>query len=267
MASATVLSSVDQRGVACITLNRPQRNNAYNREMLETALHGLKTLDADPSVRMVVLRGNGKHFQAGVDLDWAAELAAGTLEENIAASRLTTEVVQTLDTLSKPTLALVHGATVGGGTGIIAACDIVIATASASFSISEARWGLVANPIFPQLANAIGVRNLRRYALTCERFDTQRAREIGLVHEVCEDQQLSQAAEPMIEGLLRSGPDALKESKRAIFRSLGDQVNDDTIEELIKTHAAKRLSTEATEGIESFKQKREPAWYAKASNE
>jgi len=265
MASATIHSSVDQRGVASVTLNRPHRNNSYNREMLEATLQGLNTLDTDPSVRVVVLRGNGKHFQAGVDLDWASKLTAGTPEENIAASRLTTQLVQTLDTLSKPSLALVHGATVGGGTGIIAACDIVIASASASFCISEARWGLVANPIFPQLVNAIGVRNLRRYALSCERFDAQRAREIGLVHEVCEDQQLTQAAEPVVEGLLRAGPQALTESKRAIFSSQGNQINDDTIEDLIKTHAAKRLSAEATEGIESFKQKREPAWYTKAS--
>jgi methylglutaconyl-CoA hydratase len=261
MAEPTVLFELDNRGVATVTLNRPQRNNAYNRELLETATNLLSQAETDDSIRLLLLRGAGRHFQAGVDLDWAAEVSAGSESDNLEASRLTAEFVRKLDTCPRPVLALVHGAVIGGGTGIVAACDIVIASNTATFAISEARWGLVANPIFPQLREAIGARNLRRYALSCERFDAFRARDIGLVHEVCEHDQLLDTAEPIIEGLLHAGPQALKASKHAMSQLAQQQVDDDLWQQLIATHAAKRLSAEAAEGINSFREKRAPAWY------
>lgn len=261
MAEPTVLFNLDKRGVATLTLNRPQRNNAYNRELLDTAAHLLQRAESNPSVRLILLQANGKHFQAGVDLHWAAEIAAGSEADNLAASRLTAEVVKGLNNCSKPVVALVHGATIGGGTGIIAACDMVIASDDAHFAISEARWGLIANPIFPFLRNAIGARNLRRYALTCEKFNAYRARDIGLVHEVCEKDKLLDAAQPVIEGLLLAAPQALMQSKRAITQLNEQPLDDDTWQQLIESHAAKRLSEEATEGIASFKEKRKPWWY------
>ena len=263
MAEPNILFDLDKRGIATVTLNRPLRNNAYNRELLETANELLEQAESNDSIRLILLRGNGKHFQAGVDLDWAAELAAGSTADNYSASRLTTEFVRNLDNCSKPVIALVHGAVIGGGTGIVAACDIVIASTNTFFAISEARWGLVANPIFPQLQNAIGARNLRRYALTCERFDAQRAREIGLVHEVCEHENLLEVAQPLIEGLLRAGPEALLKSKSAITQLCNDPIDESSWQQLIKTHATKRLSAEAAEGISSFKEKRDPNWYPK----
>jgi len=261
MAEPTVLFELNKRGIATVTINRPQRNNAYNRELLETANALLNQAESNPSIRLLLLRGNGRHFQAGVDLDWAADLAAGSEADNLAASRLTAEFVQNLDNCSKPVIALVHGAVVGGGTGIVAACDVVIASNNANFAISEARWGLIANPIFPQLQNAIGARNLRRYALTCERFDAHRAREIGLVHEVCEHDNLLETAQPVIEGLLRAGPQALMQSKCAITQLCQHQISKSSWQQLIESHATKRLSAEAAEGIASFKEKRDPFWY------
>jgi methylglutaconyl-CoA hydratase len=261
MSEPTVLFELDKRGIATVTLNRPQRNNAYNRELLETATVLLEQAESNQSIRLVLIRGNGKHFQAGVDLHWAAEVAAGGESENLEASRLTAEFVRKLDNCTRPVVALVHGAVVGGGTGIVAACDVVIASNTATFAISEARWGLVANPIFPQLQNAIGTRNLRRYALTCERFDAHCAREIGLVHEVCEHDKLLETAQPIIEGLLRAGPEALTISKQAIQLTSKSHIDTSMWQHLIETHANRRLSDEAAEGIASFKEKREPAWF------
>ena len=176
MTDPVVLCDIDHRGIATVTINRPDVNNAYNGEMIDALLDGTATLGADPNVRVIVLRGNGRHFQAGADLKWINDVSARTEEENIAVSQRTTDAVRFLNNCAKPTVALVHGGCFGGGTGIIAACDIVIASDDAMFSIAEVRWGLHAGPILPALAAAMGTRNLRRYALSGERFDAATAR-------------------------------------------------------------------------------------------
>lgn len=255
-----VLCEVDARGVATVRLNRPQRNNAYNGEMLQALVDGLAQLQDDPQVRVVVLRGNGPHFQAGADLAWLREISAGDAAVNLAASRLTAQAVHALDALTKPTVALVHGACVGGGTGVVAACDVVIAQSDANFAISEARWGLAATVIFPQLNAAIGLRQVRRYALSGERFDAERARALGLVHEVCEPGGLDSAASPVIDGLLQSAPDAVALSKRSAMACAGALVSPAEFERLVQEHADKRQSAEAREGLASFREKRSPGW-------
>jgi methylglutaconyl-CoA hydratase len=261
MTEPVILTRVDDRGVAWVHFNRPKVNNAYNGELLHTALDGLQTMRDDPAVRVVVLRGNGRHFQAGADLTWSRSVTSGTPEDNIAASRVTAQVVRTLNELSKPTIALVHGACIGGGTGIVAACDVVIASDDAFFAISEARWGLAANPIFPQLNAAMGERHVRRYAQTCERFSAAQAQQMGLVHEVCAPGALDEAVQPVLNGLLMSGPEAMAESKRVIQACAGALIDDDTLEALILSHAAKRQSAEAAEGLLSFHENRDPTWY------
>ncbi|MEL7471592.1 MAG: enoyl-CoA hydratase-related protein, partial [Pseudomonadota bacterium] len=152
----TVSVSVDARGIATVMLDRPHRNNAYNGQMIDELLAGLPALAEDPAVRVVVLRGNGKHFQAGADLAWIQQVRELDEAGNVDVSRRTTRAVHGLTMLGKPTVALVHGGCFGGGTGIIAACDVVIADRSALFSITEARWGLIATPIVPQLLSRIG---------------------------------------------------------------------------------------------------------------
>ena len=166
-------------------------------------------------MRVVVLKGNGKHFQAGADLKWINGVRPQSAEENEAASRATFEAVQRLNTLPIPTVALVQGGCFGGGTGVIAACDVVIAADNALFSITEVRWGLTAAIIIPQLCDAIGVRQVRRYALTGERFGAEDARRIGLVHEVVPLAELEAAGAKVVEQLLANAPEALAETKRA----------------------------------------------------
>jgi methylglutaconyl-CoA hydratase len=256
-----VLRSVDARGVATVTLNRPRVNNAYNGDLIVALLDAFSALAADDSVRLVVLRGNGRHFQAGADLKWIDGVREGTEAENLAVSRRTAEAVRGLNEFPKPVVALVHGGCFGGGIGMIAACDVVIAEDSAVFAITEARWGLVASVIVPQLLGAMGLRQVRRYALSCERFDAERARACGLVHEVCPAGGLDAAAAPVIDAFLASAPGAVAETKALALAHAGQVMDDDYFERLVQTHSAKRMTPEAREGLASFKEKRPPAWY------
>lgn len=258
-----VQTSIDKRGVATVWLNRPDRNNAYNGEMIEALLKGAAKLGADPKVRVVVLRGKGKHFQAGADLAWIQSVRASSVEDNIDVSQRTTDAVHGLTAMPKPVIAMVHGGCFGGGTGIIAACDIVLADRSAIFSITEARWGLTAVPIVPQLLSRIGPGRLRRYALSCERFGADRAMEIGLVDEVCDPGDLDKTADPIIDALLHCPPDALAQSKESILKYSGLVYSDLDRAEMARPHAMKRLSAEADEGLKSFLERREPNWYPK----
>lgn len=261
MTTSTVSLAIDGRGVATVTLDRPERNNAYNGQMIGEMLDGVAALAADPSVRVVVLRGAGRHFQAGADLAWIQSVRASSVAENISVSQRTTDAVHGLTHLGKPVIALVHGGCFGGGTGIIAACDIVIADRSAMFSITEARWGLTAVPIVPQLLSRIGAGRLRRYALSCERFGAERAFDIGLVDEVCDEGALDETAAPIIDALLHCPPDALAQSKESILKYAGLGYSTLELAEMARPHAMKRLSAEADEGLASFLEKRKPDWY------
>ena len=256
-----VLTTIDARGIATITLNRPEVNNAYDGAMIDGLLKAGPILAADPRVRIILIRGNGKHFQAGADLQWIRSIPRDDADANLAVSHATSLALRQLNEVGKPTIALVHGACIGGGTGILASCDIVIAEKSAYFAISEARWGLTAAVIFPQLNAAIGIRQVRRYALSCERFDSTRAREIGLAHEVCEPGALDATAAPIIEGLLSAAPDSIGRTKLGAMRCAGTLATDEEFARLVAEHAGKRQSDEAREGLASFDEKRKPSWY------
>jgi methylglutaconyl-CoA hydratase len=257
---SAVLLEVDARGVATVTLNRPEVNNAYNGELIDGVLKGLDTLGATKGLRAVVLKGNGKHFQAGADLKWINAIRISSPEENVRVSRATAEAVQRLNVAPVPTVALVQGGCFGGGTGIIAACDVVIAADNALFSIAEVRWGLHASIIIPQLADAIGERQLRRYALTGERFGAEEAVRIGLAHKVVPLAELEAEGARTIDHLLANGPDAIAETKAWVLRSAWSNFDDAEFDALIESHAKKRQSAEAAEGLASFAEKRAARW-------
>src|SRR3989441_3336555 len=258
MTANPVLWDLDVRGVATVTLNRPEVNNAYDAGLINGVLAAMDELGSKPSLRVVVLKGNGKHFQAGADLKWINGARPKSAEENEAVSRATFEAVQRLNTLPIPTVALVQGGCFGGGTGVISACDVVIAADNALFSITEVRWGLTAAIIIPQLCDAIGVRQVRRYALTGERFGAEEARRIGLVHEVVKFAELDSTGDKVVEQLLANAPDALAETKRlAMESSFGGMAGDDArCARLCRLHSLKRQSTEAAEGLASVAEKR-----------
>lgn len=261
MTEQLIITETDGRGVATLTLNRPEVNNAYNRALLEAFRRALPGLAGDDAVRCLVLRGNGKHFQAGADLKFLKETATLSAEENDAMSRLTTSCIRDLNEFPKPTIGLVHGGCFGGGVGMAAACDIVVASEDAVFAITEARWGVVAGPIVPQLVAAMGAQEVRRYALTAERFGADEAKRMGFVHEVCPEGGLDHTAAPIIDAILLNGPDAVAETKAMILDVAGLEVGDDYVDSLAKAHSAKRRSDEAAEGFQSFIEKRKPAWY------
>jgi len=264
-ATGPVLWSVDARGVASVTLNRPEVNNAYNGELIGGLLAALDALGNAERLRAVVIKGNGKHFQAGADLKWIDAVRAASADENIQVSRATAEAVQRLNCAPVPTIALVHGACFGGGTGLVAACDIVIAADNATFSIAEVRWGLTAAIIIPQLNDAIGVRQMRRYALTGERFGAADARRIGLVHEVVPVGELAAAGERVIGHVLENGPDAIAQTKAATLQAAFADLDEAAFGALVERHAEKRRSAEAAEGLASFAEKRAAQWSPKKS--
>jgi methylglutaconyl-CoA hydratase len=261
MSQNVVLSTVDDRGVATITLNRPEIHNAYDERLIDELAGTLQGLREDRRVRVVVLRGNGKHFQAGADLNCLRRLASATPEQNFAFSLRTTEAMRRLNAFPRPTMALVQGACYGGGVGLVACCDVAIATESASFALTEVRWGVIPAPIVPQLCAAIGVRSLRRYAVSGERFTARTAERIGLIHEICPEGGLDDAAAPIVDALLQSAPDAAAESKLLVLEQARLQISEQQVRALALQAAVKRASPEAAEGLLSFHEKRKPAWY------
>lgn len=255
-----VLLEIDDRKVARLVLNRPEVNNAYDGDLIQAMLTAFEALEKASGIRAVVISGNGRHFQAGADLKWLDTLRAASAEENIRASRATAEAVRRLNSTPVPTVALVQGACFGGGIGIVAACDIVIAADDAIFSIAEVRWGLTAAIIIPQLNDAIGVRQVRRYALTGERFDAQEARRIGLVHAIVPASELKAAGARMVDQLLQNGPDAISQTKALALESSWSMIDEATFQRLVEMHAKKRQSGEAAEGLLSFVEKRAAKW-------
>jgi methylglutaconyl-CoA hydratase len=255
-----VLWQVDGRGVASLVLNRPDVNNAYDGAMIEGLLAAIDALMRVEKLRAVVITGNGRHFQAGADLGWINAVRTSSREENIRVSRATARAISRLNIAPVPTVALVQGACFGGGTGLIAACDVVVATEDATFSIAEVRWGLTAAIIIPQLSDAVGVRQVRRYALTGEHFDAKEARRIGLVHDVVPANELAAAGARVINHLLANAPEAIRQTKAHALDHAWSDIGDAEFEALVEMHAEKRRSAEAEEGLASFADKRAARW-------
>jgi len=240
---------VSARGVATLTLNRPDRSNAFDQPMLNELARQMAERAADEATRIVVLRGAGRHFCGGADL--AARGAGG---EQPGAPAALADVLAALDSLPKPTIAVVHGAAVGGGAGFAACCDIVLAAEGAFFSIPEVRVGMAPLGVAPFLINAMGQRAFGRYAQTGERFSAAEALRIGLVHEVVAADKLDERCAEIADALLHGAPGALRELKTSVKRHFAPP-------RMEAHHAAEPRSAEALEGIASFKEKRKPSWY------
>jgi methylglutaconyl-CoA hydratase len=259
-ATGPVLWALDARGVATVTLNRPEVNNAYDGGLIQGLLDAMDALAGAAALRAVVIKGNGRHFQAGADLKWIEAVRKASPAENVRVSRATAEAVRRLNRAPVPTVALVQGGCFGGGTGIVAACDVVVAADNAIFSIAEVRWGITAAIIIPQLNDAIGVRQVRRYALTGERFGAEEARRIGLVHEVVPLADLDAAGARIVGQVLENGPDALAQTKAHALAATFADVDEAAFAQLVAAHAAKRQTAEAAEGLASFAEKRAARW-------
>ncbi len=260
-ANDTVLCAIDGRGVAALTLNRPAVGNAYNAALIEELCEKLTALAHEPGLRCIVLRGAGRHFQAGADLAFLNHLRTVSEAENREFSRRTIAAVEALRQFPRPTVAIVHGGCFGGGVGIVGACDIAIAAEDALFAISEVRWGITAAPIIPLLVERLGTRVLGRLALTGERFGAAQALSIGLVHELCPASELDTAAARTIDHLLRAAPDAVAMTKALIAEAVVSTDTPSFRARIAEEAAARRRLSEAAEGFTAFAEKRHPAWY------
>jgi len=251
--SAGVEVEVSLRGVATILLNRPERSNAFDQAMLNALAGQFAARAADAATRIVVLRGAGKHFCGGADL------VARGMEPAPAAGQVSlVDALAALDRLPKPTIAVVHGAAVGGGAAFAACCDIVLATDAAFFSVPEVRVGMAPLGVAPFLVRAMGHRSFRRYGLSGERFGPAEALRVGLAHEVVGSDKVEQRLGEIADALLHAAPGAVREMKAAMEHDATPSIAAILARRL--AHSPPR-SDEAKEGVAAFKEKRKPSWY------
>lgn len=250
-------------GVATLTLNRPDVHNAFDDHLIATLTARLRELDADAGMRVVVLAANGKSFSAGADLNWMKRMAAYSEAENLRDAVALADLMHTLSTMSKPTIARVQGPAYGGGVGLVACCDIAVGTPAAAFSLSEVRLGLIPAVISPHVVAAIGERQARRYFLTAERFDAAQAQRIGLLHEVVEEAQLDAAVDALMAQLLKGGPKSQTAAKKLIEAVTNRPIERALVEDTAERIARIRVTAEGREGVAAFLEKRAPGWVSK----
>ncbi|HMK89718.1 MAG TPA: enoyl-CoA hydratase-related protein [Methylocystis sp.] len=255
-----LLQSIEARGVATLTLNRPGRHNAFDDALVGRLTAALHALGDRADVRVVVLRGAGKSFCAGGDIDWMKRLGTATDEANLADAEALASLFLTLDRLSKPTIAYVHGAAFGGGVGLVACCDIAIATEDARFCLSEAGLGVIPAAVGPYVLRAMSARATRRLMLTAEVFAAQAAKELGLVHEVVSDAEGSAECDRLIDALLACAPGAQREIKSLLAYCDAHPIGEELARETARRLAEKRASQEGREGLSAFIEKRAPKW-------
>ena len=246
--------------VATIWMNRPAVFNAFDEQLITDLNAACTALDADPTVRVVVLAGRGRHFSAGADLNWMKRASTGGPAENLEDARRFAKMLRALADLSKPTIARVQGAALGGGTGLAAACDMAIAASDAVFSTSEVKFGIIPSVISPYVLRAIGPRHALRYFQSAERITAERALAIGLVNEVFPLDQLDAGLATLIEALMAGAPLAQKAAKDLIAAVNGRSIDDLVSEETAQRIARQRATAEAKDGISAFLEKRPPAW-------
>ncbi len=250
-----------QGAVATLSLNRPELHNAFDAGLIQALTEALEAVGNDPSVRAVVLAGNGASFSAGADLQWMRAMASASQEENRIDALALARLMRTLDELPKPTIARVQGASFGGGVGLVACCDIAIAAEGARFGLTESRLGLLPAVISPYVIAAIGPRQARRWFATGEHFEAATALQIGLVHQVVAADALDAAVQAQLALLAKAGPVAAASAKilvREVCAAVGDRDGLDRANAGLI--AALRASDEGKEGLSAFLEKRAPSW-------
>lgn len=250
-----------QAGLAIVTLNRPDVHNAFNAELIAELTDVFTMISEQPSIRMMILRGAGESFSAGADLSWMKRAALNSRDDNEADALRLADMLRRLNEMPQMTLALVQGAAMGGGAGLVACCDVAIAHANAQFRFSEVRLGLTPATISPFVIQAIGPRMARALFVTAEGFDAAYAEKIGLVHHVVENRdEMAELEEKIARLVFSAAPGAIADSKRLVREVAGRPLDNSLMHDTAKRIAARRASDEGKEGVAAFLEKRAPAW-------
>ncbi len=256
----TISVTIDDRGVGFVTMNNPDKHNAFDDGIIAELTTAFEQLGANESVRVVVLAAEGKSFSAGADLNWMKRMATYGYEENLRDANALAKMLKTLNFLPKPTIARVQGAAFGGAVGLVSCCDMAVAVPRASFCLSEVKIGLIPATISPYVVAAIGNRAARRYFTTAERFSAETALSLGLVSTLVEEAQLDSEIEMLVNSLLANSPAAIKAAKQLVFDVAEREVSDALIADTSERIAAIRVSPEGQEGLSAFLEKRRANW-------
>jgi methylglutaconyl-CoA hydratase len=257
----TIAFEIDPRGIAIVTLNRPEVHNAFDETMIAELTQVMMDCGHDVAVRTVVIEAQGKSFCAGADLNWMKRAAGYSVEENTRDAHALAGMLRTVYECPKPVIARVQGNAFGGGVGLIAACDMAFGVSEALFSLSEVKLGIIPSAISPYVIQAIGPRQASRYFLTAERFSASEAYRIGLLHDISAvEAGVDELIAQRLEALLANGPQAMGEAK-ALIRAVGQlPVSDAVVNDTVARITRVRASAEAKEGMSAFLEKRKPSW-------
>ena len=255
-----VSTQIDNRGIAQVTLNNPEKHNAFDDQIIAQLTEAFSAVAANPGVRVMLLASEGKSFSAGADLDWMKCMAGYSYQENFKDAQALAEMLKTLHQIPQPTIARVQGAAFGGAVGLISCCDMAVGSSTASFVLSEVKVGLVPATISPYVIAAIGERAARRYFMTAERFDAQIAQHIGLLSEVVNIEDLDNQLSQLIDVLLANGPEAVNAAKKLVSNVSGKAITKELIDHTCEVIAGIRVSEQGQDGLNAFLDKRKPNW-------
>ncbi|TDG12408.1 enoyl-CoA hydratase/isomerase family protein [Seongchinamella unica] len=260
MSTEFVSTVIDERGVATVTLDNPEKHNAFDDIIIAQLTAAFAEVEANVDARVMVLASNGRNFSAGGDLNWMKRMAAYSHEENLQDSRALADMLRTLNFMTRPTIARIQGVAFGGAVGLVSCCDMAVASSKAMFCLSEVKIGLMPATISPYVVAAIGARAARRYFTTAERFSAQQAQTMGLVSEVVDDGELDAAVAALVDAILVNSPAAVAASKQLIFDVADRPLDTELVEMTCQRIADIRASTEGQEGLSAFLEKRKPSW-------
>ena len=261
MPDAPVLLDVSPEGLAVVRLNRPDKRNAFNEEVIAGLKDAFETLKGADHVRVVLLRGAGAHFSAGADLEWMQRQGERDRADNEADAYDLARMLKALHDLPQLTVALVQGAAMGGGAGLVAACDVGVAMKDASFRFSEVRLGLTPATISPYVIAAVGARMANALFATAENFDGAYAEKIGLTQYTVETEaELEAMAEHLASLAFAAAPGAVDDAKKLVREVAGHKIDDALLHDTARRIAIRRASDEGKEGLAAFLERRKPKW-------
>lgn len=254
------LSDIEENGVATLTLNRPDKHNAFNDEMIAQMQHTLVELKNNPDVKLLVLKANGENFCAGADLAWMQKMVDYSEEENVNDALALAKMIDTIYHFGKPTIAIVQGKTFGGGVGLLCACDLVVAANNATFCFSEVKIGLIPAVISPFVVKSLGERQTRALFISGEVFDAKKAQQYNLCYDIVAPYEVDERAKQLIEQLLKNSPQAMQSIPHLVNVVQSSPLNETLLMQTAKMIASIRISSEGQEGLKAFLEKRKPSW-------